>query len=145
MGTRLDPWLRMAHGFVRSAAPNRVGYLLTSRAPSAKLCYPSLSRGGTVADYIQIVEYESDDIDAVIRTANSVPVPDDVPKPTSVIVVRDRDRPRTYATILRFNSYEDAMRHSESDATHERIAKLGPLMKGDTRFYNLDVLDETNP
>jgi hypothetical protein len=26
-----------------------------------------------------------------------------------------------------------------------RIAKIGPLMKGDTRFYNLDVLDETNP
>ena len=98
-----------------------------------------------MADYIQIVEYESDDIDAVIRTANSVSVPDDVPKPTSVIVVRDRDRPRTYATILRFNSFEDAMRHSESDATHERIAMLGPLMKGDTRFYNLDVLDETNP
>ena len=97
-----------------------------------------------MADYIQIVEYESDDIDAVIRTANSVSVPNDVPKPTSVIVVRDRDRPGMYATILRFNSYEDAMRHSESDATHERMAKLGPLMKGDTRFYNLDVLDETN-
>jgi hypothetical protein len=98
-----------------------------------------------VAEYIQIVEYESDDIDAVISAANSVPVPSDVPKPTSMIVVRDRDRPGTYATILRFNSYEDAMRHSESDATHERIAKIGPLMKGDTRFYNLDVLDETNP
>lgn len=98
-----------------------------------------------MAEYIQIVEYESDDIDAVITAANSVPVPDDIPKPTSVIVVCDRDRPGTYATILRFNSYEDAMRHSESDATHERIAKLGPLTKGDTRFYNLDVLDETNP
>lgn len=98
-----------------------------------------------MGDYIQIVEYQSDDIDAVIQTANSVPVPDDVPKPTSVTVVRDRDRPDTYATILRFNSYEDAMRHSESDATHERIAKLGPLMKGDARFYNLDVLDESNP
>jgi len=98
-----------------------------------------------VAEYIQIVEYESDDIDTVIRAANSVPVPDDVPKPTSVIVVRDRDRPRTYATILRFGSYEDAMRHSESDATHERIAKIGPLMKGESRFYNLDVLEETNP
>jgi len=60
-------------------------------------------------------------------------------------VVRDRDRPGTYATILRFKSYEDAMHHSESDATHERIAKLGSLMKGDTRFYNLDVLDEMNP
>ena len=98
-----------------------------------------------MAEYIQIVEYQSDDIDAVIRAANSVPVPDDIPKPTSVIIVRDRDRPATYASILRFNSYEDAMRHSESDATHERIAKLVPLMKGDARFYNLDVLDETNP
>ncbi len=97
-----------------------------------------------MADYIQIVEYESDDIDAVIKIADSVPVPDDVPKPTSAIVVRDRDRPGRYATILRFNSYEDAMSHSESDATHERIAKLGPLMKGETRFYNLDVLHETN-
>ena len=98
-----------------------------------------------MAEYIQIVEYESDDIDAVIKAANSVPVPDDVPKPTSVIVVRDRDRPGTYATILRFNSYEEAMRHSESDATHERLAKLGSLMKGGTRFYNLDVLDERSP
>jgi len=95
-----------------------------------------------VAEYIQIVEYQSDDIDALISAANSVPVPDDVPRPTSVTVVRDRDRPGTYATILRFNSYEDAMRHSESDATHERIAKIGPLMKGESRFYNLDVLDD---
>jgi hypothetical protein len=131
----------MARGSCRQQIPSRVGYVIGLKGALRT----QHSRGGTVAEYIQIVEYESDDIDAVIRAANSVPVPDDVPKPTSVIVVRDRDRPRTYATILRFNSYEDAMRHSESDATHERIAKLGPLMKGDTRFYNLDVLDETNP
>ena len=97
-----------------------------------------------MAEFIQIVEYQADDIDAVISAANSVPVPAGVPEPTSVIVVRDRDRPRTYATILRFDSYEDAMRHSESDATQERIAKLGALMKGETRFYNLDVVDERN-
>lgn len=96
-----------------------------------------------MAEYIQIVEYQSDDIDAVIEAANSVPVPDGVPKPLSVSVVRDRDRPGTYATILRFKSYEDAMRHSESDATHERIAKIGPLTKGERRFYNLDVIDES--
>jgi|SRR5579872_1966533 len=95
-----------------------------------------------MSDYIQIVEYETDDIDAVISTANSVPVPDDVPGPTSVVVVRDRDRPGVYASILRFASYEDAMRHSESAATHERVGKLAPLMKGDTRFYNLDIVDE---
>lgn len=98
-----------------------------------------------MAEYIQIVEYQSDDIDAVIEAANSVPVPEGVPRPSSVVVVRDRDRPGTYASILRFDSYEDAMRHSESDATHERIAKIGPHMKGETRFYNLDILDERKP
>lgn len=96
-------------------------------------------------EYIQIVEYQSDDIEAVMEAANSVPVPEGVPRPISVTLVRDRDRPHTYATILRFNSYEDAMHHSESDATHERVAKIRPHMKGEPRFYNLDVIDETNP
>jgi hypothetical protein len=98
-----------------------------------------------VAGSIQIVRTKSDDIDAVIRTANSVAVPNDVPNPTSVFWARDRDRPAIYALILRFDSYEDAMRHSESDATHERIAKIGPLMKRDTQFYSFDILDETYP
>ncbi len=96
-------------------------------------------------EYIQIVTYESDDIDAVIAAANSVPVPDGAPKPSSVTVVADRDRPGNYATILRFASYEDAMAHSESDATHERIAKINPFMKGDAGFYNLDVINEMHP
>ena len=98
-----------------------------------------------MTEFIQIVTYDSDDIDAVIEAANSVPVPDDVPKPSSVTVTRDRDRPGHYATILRFDSYEDAMKHSESDATHERMAKIGSLMKGETSFHNLDVVDEIHP
>jgi hypothetical protein len=114
---------------------------LIGKSPTAQ----TSPKEGIVSEYIQIVEYEADDIDAVIKTANSVPVPHDVPKPSSVLVVRDRDRPGKYATILRFDSYEDAMRHSESDATHERVTKLGSLMKGETRFYNLDILDEMHP
>ena len=95
-------------------------------------------------EFIQIVTFESDDIDGVIAAANSVPVPDGVPKPSSITVVKDRDRPGSYATILRFASYDEAMQHSESDATHDRAAKFGPLMKGEPGFYNLDVVDETN-
>ena len=34
---------------------------------------------------------------------------------------------------------------SESEATHERVSKLGPFLKGEMRFYNLDILDESNP
>jgi len=93
-------------------------------------------------EFIQIVTFETDDIDAVVAAANSVPIPDGGPKPISIAVVKDRDRPGNYATILRFASYEEAMQHSESDATHERVAKFGPLMKGEPGFYNLDVVDE---
>jgi hypothetical protein len=57
--------------------------------------------GRTVTEYIQIAEYESDDIDALVRAANSAAIPDGVPKPISVMVVRDRDHPGTYATIHR--------------------------------------------
>ena len=93
-------------------------------------------------EFIQIVTFETDDIDAVVAAANSVPIPDDGPRPISITVVKDRDRPGNYATILRFASYEEAMQHSESDATHERIAKISPHQKGDPGFYNLDVVDE---
>ncbi|HET7312169.1 MAG TPA: hypothetical protein VFJ17_12685 [Mycobacteriales bacterium] len=117
---------------------------MTPTAVSGRLG-EAFSGGGTMGEYIQIVEYQSDDIDAVIAAASSVPVPDSGPKPSSVLVVRDRDRPGTFATILRFNSYEDAMRHSESDATHERVGKISALIKGETRFYNLDVLNEAKP
>ena len=95
-----------------------------------------------MGEYIQIVQYESDDIDAVIEAADSVPVPEGVPGPSWAAIVADRDRPGTFATILRFDSYEEAMEHSESDATHERVAKLRPHMKGDIRFYNLDIIHE---
>ena len=93
-------------------------------------------------DFIQIVEFQTDNIEEVVKAASSVPVPEGAAAPQFVTVVRDRDRPGTYATILRFDSYEAAMEHSEHDATHERIAKIGPLMKGEPRFYNLDVIDD---
>ena len=37
------------------------------------------------------------------------------------------------------------MKHSESDATHERIAKISSLWKGEPSFHNLEVLDERRP
>jgi hypothetical protein len=96
-------------------------------------------------EFIQIVEYQSSDIDAVIEIARASEYPEGAVKPLSVIVVKDRDRPNTYATLLRFASYEDAMAHSESDSTHERLKQLAPLMEGERRFYNLDIVNEDQP
>jgi hypothetical protein len=96
-------------------------------------------------EYIQIVEYETKDIDEVRRLASDRSYEDATPKPRAITVVADRDRPGTYATILRFSSYEDAMKHSEAASTQSLMQKLAPLMTGERRFYNLDVIDDAQP
>jgi hypothetical protein len=93
-------------------------------------------------EYVQIVEYQSDDIDALREIARNRDY-GDAPKPRSVTIVRDRDRADTFATILRFASYEDAMKHSEAQSTHELLEKMAPYMTGERPFYNLDVLEDT--
>ena len=47
--------------------------------------------------------------------------------------------------MLRFDSYEAAMQHSEAASTHELLEKLAPFMQGERRFYNLDVLEDESP
>jgi quinol monooxygenase YgiN len=96
-------------------------------------------------EYIQVVEYQTSDIDAVRRLASERRYDEGTPKPLSVTVVADRDRPGTYASILRFSSYEEAMKHSESESTRALIEKMAPLMTGDRRFYNLDVIEDAQP
>lgn len=95
-------------------------------------------------DYVQIVEYQCRDIDAMREIARNREY-GDAPRPTSVTIVRDRDRADTFATILRFSSYEDAMEHSEAQSTHDLLEELAPFMTGERRFYNLDVLEDTAP
>jgi hypothetical protein len=95
-------------------------------------------------EYVQIVEFECSDIDAMREVARNRDY-GDAPKPKSVTIVRDRDRPGTYATMLRFDSYEAAMQHSEAASTHELLEKLAPFMQGERRFYNLDVLEDESP
>ena len=96
-------------------------------------------------EYIQIVEYQTSDFDTIRRLAKERSYDDGTPKPLSVTVVADRDRAGTYASILRFSSYEEAMEHSEAASTKALLEKLNPLMTGERRFYNLDVVEDMKP
>lgn len=98
-----------------------------------------------MADYIQIVEYETSDPEQMRQLANERDYEDGTPKPSAITVVADRDRKGTYATILRFSSYEEAMQHSEAPSTKALIEKMAPLMTGERRFYNLDVIEDAQP
>jgi hypothetical protein len=37
------------------------------------------------------------------------------------------------------------MKHSEAESTHALVEKMAPLMTGERRFYNLDVIEDTQP
>jgi hypothetical protein len=102
---------------------------------------------GEIMEFVQVIEYETSKYDEVRaigeefaerrRTAGG-------PKPTSILLCQDRDRPNTYATIARFASYEEAMQNSESPDTSEMAGRIAALCDN-MRFYNLDVVDEITP
>lgn len=52
----------------------------------------------------------------------------------------DRDHPGRYVDIVRFPSYESAMRNSELPETQRVAGKMRELCTDGVRFLNLDVL-----
>jgi hypothetical protein len=59
-----------------------------------------------------------------------------------VIVVRDRDDPTHFQNIVFFDSYESAMENSNLPETNEFAKRMMELVSGETRFLNLDVIDD---
>jgi hypothetical protein len=59
-----------------------------------------------------------------------------------VIVVRDRDDQTHYQNIVFFDSYESAMENSNLSETNEFAKRMMELVAGETRFLNLDVIDD---
>ena len=100
-----------------------------------------------MARFIQFVEFETTDIDAVVAALERYR--DEHPgalKASISTTVEDRDRPGTYLSIVEFPSYEAAMEQQEHPANSEFSATVAKLMSGPPRFRNLDVHSVlTNP
>ena len=97
--------------------------------------------------FIQLVEFEATDIDAVAvaleRFRDEHP---GVLTASASTIVEDRDRPGTYISIVEFPSHEIAMEQQSNPATSEFSASLAKVMSGPPRFRNLDVHSVlTNP
>jgi hypothetical protein len=96
-----------------------------------------------VAGFIQLIEFEAPDIQAVQamlqRFADEHP---DVFTSTASTTTEDLDRPGTYVSIVEFPSYEIAMEQSNNPALSEFAGQLAQLMSGPPRFRNLDVRAE---
>src|SRR5262245_9893488 len=99
-----------------------------------------------VADFVQVIEYTTtkfDEIRAILdefRKARQGAGP----KPTSILLVKDRDRPNTYRTVARFASYEEAMENSNRPDTTEMAGRIAALCD-EQLFRNMDVIEEIRP
>jgi quinol monooxygenase YgiN len=100
-----------------------------------------------VAGFIQFIEFEATDIDAVAAALERFR--DENPgalTASASTIAEDRDRPGTYISIVEFPSYEKAMEQQSNPATSEFSASLAKVMSGAPRFRNLDVRSQlTNP
>jgi hypothetical protein len=52
----------------------------------------------------------------------------------------DRDRPGYYLAIIEFNSYEEAMKNSNSASTNEVVAQMRTFFDEPPNYHNLDVV-----
>jgi hypothetical protein len=93
-------------------------------------------------EFIQVIEYETtkyDEVRAIGEEFGDVRRATGGAKPSSIVMCKDRDRPDTYATIARFDSYEEAMANSSREDTAEMAGRIAALCDN-VRFYNLDVI-----
>jgi hypothetical protein len=98
-------------------------------------------------EFVQVIEFTTskwDEVRAIGEEFSNTRQAGGGPKPTSVMFVKDRDRPNTYRTIARFASYEEAMENSNRDDTTEMAQRIAALCDDQT-FRNFDVLDEMRP
>jgi quinol monooxygenase YgiN len=99
------------------------------------------TRRHTVA-FIQIVEFDSTRIDEMRERSEQYRQDTEGTRTSSrATVCADRDKPDHYFLIVEFDSYEDAMRNSESPETQKMSKDMAELGSGPPTFHNLDVLD----
>jgi hypothetical protein len=98
-------------------------------------------------EFVQVIEFTTskyDEIQAIVDEFRKTRETQGGPKPTSIMLLKDRDRPNTYRTVARFESYEEAMQNSERPDTTEMAGRISALCD-DQSFRNFDVLRQLNP
>jgi hypothetical protein len=92
--------------------------------------------------FVQIVEFTTDDIDAV-RNIDDAWVAATAGKRTArrQIVTRDRNQPNRYLSLVFFDSHESAMQNSALPETQQFAGQYGSATRSVT-FHDLDVISD---
>jgi hypothetical protein len=61
--------------------------------------------------------------------------------PTHRMLLKDRDKPNHYLSLIEFDSYDEAMRNSDDPETSKLAEQLAALSVGERVYTNCDVLE----
>ena len=91
--------------------------------------------------FVQIMEFDTskiEEVDALSRQLEEEAGDGFLARKGTI--TEDRERRGHYYVIVEFDSYEDAMKNSESPVVDKYAAKMGELVGGPPTFRNLDVV-----
>jgi hypothetical protein len=96
--------------------------------------------------FAQIIDFETERLDDIERLLEDVKQrrAGQEGGPTHRILLKDRDTPGRYLSVIEFDSYEEAMRNSEHPETTKMAEQLGELCTRPPRFVNCDLLDSSD-
>ena len=95
--------------------------------------------------FIQIIEYQTDQPDAVKALADKMRSESEAagttPRFTTLVRAKDREKDNSFVTIVEFPSYADAEASNDDPQVQAFAAAMQKLATAPPRFFNLDVLD----
>jgi hypothetical protein len=97
----------------------------------------------SMAGFVQIIEYTTSKFDEGQKLVDEYRAKT-AGRGTAgrAMVLKDRDTPNKYFTVVQFASYEEAMKNQELPETNELAQALQALADGPPVFHNLDVVRE---
>jgi quinol monooxygenase YgiN len=98
-----------------------------------------------MAKFVQIIEFDTDKIDEMLKLdAEYTKATEGRNTAGHSLVCADKDNPGHYYVIVEFASSDAADKNNALPETQEMSEKMMKVSKN-TKFHNLDVLDEQNP
>jgi quinol monooxygenase YgiN len=93
-----------------------------------------------MAPFIQVIEYTTSKHDEMMKFVNEWRATHPDRGYDWLVVGADRDKPGAFVTVVRFSSYEQAMKNNEDPATQEFSERMAQMTDAPPVFRNLDVM-----
>lgn len=93
--------------------------------------------------FIQVIDYKTSQPEEVKRVIDEWEEATKGKRTANrLLLTKYHDEPDRYCEIVFFDSYDEAMKNSELPETQEFAGRFSELVDGDTRYFDLDVVEE---